>query len=55
MSLPSNWKSIEMSESLVTEILSTGDISSDFLQRLPCHGKRYAIDNSASRKGYVAD
>jgi hypothetical protein len=28
MSLPSNWKSIEMSESLVTEILSTGDISS---------------------------
>jgi hypothetical protein len=28
MSLPSNWKWIETSESLVTEILSTGDISS---------------------------
>jgi hypothetical protein len=28
MSLPSNWKWIETPESLVTEILSTGDISS---------------------------
>jgi hypothetical protein len=29
MSLPSNWKWIETSESLVTEILSTGDVSSE--------------------------
>src|ERR1700733_14321145 len=29
MSLPSNWKWIETSESPVTEILSTGDISSE--------------------------
>ena len=29
MSLPSNWKWIETSESLVIEILSTGDISSE--------------------------
>jgi hypothetical protein len=34
MSLPSNWKWIETSESLVTEILSTGDVSSeDFFAR----------------------
>ncbi len=29
MSLPSNWKWIETSESLATEILSTGDGSSE--------------------------
>jgi hypothetical protein len=30
MSLPSNWKWIETSEWLATEILSTGDVSSEY-------------------------